>query len=147
MKCKIRFHGVNHLLFLPWRKKVSKKGQDCARFTRKTSVQKAEIVKTHSADFQSTKLKQRRFFTAFHTCFSAHRTRSVAREMFRHIVDYEQRILANTYFCIWSWKRSPDNVCLLNLVFVLWLSKPLLHLIHWLYSLTVFISFHMSSVF
>ena len=63
--------------FLEWASKRTK-GQACARSTRKTSVQKTEIVKTHSADFQSSKLKQRRFFIAFHTCFSVHRTRSVA---------------------------------------------------------------------
>ena len=42
-----------HLLFLPWRKKVSKKSQDCARFTRKTSVRKAEIVKTRFAQTET----------------------------------------------------------------------------------------------
>ena len=52
-------------------------------------------------DFQSSKLKQKRFITASHTCFSAHRTRSVAIEMFGYIVDYKQSILASTYFCLW----------------------------------------------
>ena len=76
-----------HLLFLPWRKKVSKKGQDYTRFTRKTSVIKAEIVETSSLTarlitsalngFLSLVSGSLSLVNRFHPCFSAHRSRSV----------------------------------------------------------------------
>ena len=89
-----------HLLFLPWRKKVSKKGQDCghwavskcARLTRKTCVQKAEIVQTHSVAMRRS-LNSGRFLTAFRTGFSAHRSRSVGRIFYRHFADYELKFI------------------------------------------------------
>ena len=94
-----------HLLFLPWRKKVSKKGQDCghwavskcARLTRKTYVQKAEIVQTHSAAMRRSS-NSGRFLIAFHTCFSALRSRSVGRVFYLHLTDYELGIILQHLF-------------------------------------------------
>ena len=96
-----------HLLFLPWRKKVSKKGQDCTRLTRKTCVQKAEIVQTHSVAMRRS-LNSGRFLTAFRTGFSAHRSRSVGRIFYRHFADYELKfILSALILKYYLYKSKP----------------------------------------
>ena len=40
------FAPITPLTFLPWRKKVSKKSQDCARFAQKTFARKAKNLQT-----------------------------------------------------------------------------------------------------
>ena len=52
--------------------KSKQKVQDCARFARKTYVQLAKTVQTHSFVAQTGQ-----FFNANFTCFSAHQTRSI----------------------------------------------------------------------
>ena len=60
----------------------------CARLTRKTYVQKAEIVQTHSVAMRRSS-NSGRFLTAFRTGFSALRSRSVGRMFYRYFADYE----------------------------------------------------------
>ena len=96
-----------HLLFLPWRKKVSKKGQDCARLTRKTYVQKAEIVQTHSGAMRRSS-NSGRFLTAFRTGFSALRSRSVSRVFYLHLTDYELGVILSASTLTYYLSKTPN---------------------------------------
>ena len=78
-----------------------------ARFTRKTNVQKAEIVQTRSNEKRWSS-NSVRFLIAFHTCFSAHRSRSVGAVFYHHFTDYELKIILLTTILKYSLSKKAN---------------------------------------